>query len=102
MENYKYLITTALPYANGPIHLGHLLEQIQANIFVRYLKMSNIKTLYICGADSHGSPIELNAKKQNKSPEILSKIWQKEHKQSLALFNIKFDGDYLRTNIKKQ
>ena len=61
--NNNYLVTLALPYANGPIHLGHLLEQIQANIFVRFLRMINQDVLYICGADSHGTAIEINARK---------------------------------------
>ena len=96
----KYLITPALPYANGPIHLGHLIEQVQVNIFVRYLRMANKKVLYICGVDSHGTPIELNAKKFKISPFDFVKIWQESHCKSFNAFGINFDGKYFSTNIK--
>ncbi|MBT6491183.1 MAG: class I tRNA ligase family protein, partial [Deltaproteobacteria bacterium] len=57
----KYLVTPALPYANGAIHLGHLVEHVQVNVFVRALRMAGEDVLYVCGSDCHGTPIELNA-----------------------------------------
>ena len=74
----KYLVTPALPYANGPIHLGHMVEHIQVNIFVRALRMAHKDVLYVCGADSHGTPIEMNARKNNMSPEKFAQEWQKK------------------------
>lgn len=71
----KYLVTPALPYANGPIHLGHLVEHIQVNIFVRALRMAKKDVLYVCGADSHGTPIEMSAMKAGVSPEQFVKKW---------------------------
>src|SRR3989344_4341986 len=65
----KVLITAALPYANGPIHIGHLLEYIQADIYSRFLKLSGKDALYICASDMHGTPIEINAQKAGLPPE---------------------------------
>ena len=60
----RYLVTPALPYANGPIHIGHLVEHVQVDVFVRALKMAGEDVLFVCGADAHGTPIELNAAKR--------------------------------------
>lgn len=94
----KYLITPALPYANGPIHLGHLVEHIQVNIFVRALRMANKDVLYICGADSHGTPIEMNAQKASMSPADFAAHWQEHQAKSFARFHIEFDGGYGSTH----
>ncbi|MBI3034282.1 class I tRNA ligase family protein, partial [Candidatus Woesearchaeota archaeon] len=67
----KVLITAALPYANGPIHLGHLVEYIQADIYVRFLRLSGHQVLFVCADDTHGTPIEINASKQGIKPEQL-------------------------------
>lgn len=99
--NIKYLLTPALPYANGPLHLGHLLEHIQVNIFVRALRMANHQVLYVCGADSHGTPIELNAHKENVNPVDFANRWQQIQEHSLKDFGIEFDGDYGSTNTKE-
>ena len=67
----KKFITSALPYANGPIHIGHLVEYIQADICVRFLKLIGEEVLFICADDAHGAPIEINAAKQGITPEQL-------------------------------
>ena len=97
----RYLVTPALPYANGPIHLGHLMEHIQTNIFVNALKMSGHDVLCVCGADSHGTPIEINATKEGVKPEKFIKKWQKLHEKSFANFGIIYDGGYGTTHSKK-
>ena len=59
MANKKILVTAALPYANGPIHIGHLLEYIQTDVYVRFLKLIGEDAVYICAEDTHGTPIEI-------------------------------------------
>lgn len=93
----KMIITAALPYANGPIHIGHLLEYIQADIYTRFLKLRGKNALYICASDMHGAPIEMNAAKAGKSPETFANEFWKEHQQDFASFLIDFDN-YYRTN----
>lgn len=97
----KYLVTPALPYANGAIHLGHLVEHIQVNIFVRALRMAKEDVLYVCGADCHGTPIELNAAKANKTPEAFVQDWHDSHELSLARFGVEFDGGYGTTHTSE-
>ena len=90
----KTIITAALPYANGPIHIGFLLEAIQADIYARFLKMSGCDALFICASDMHGTPIEVNAKKAGIEPEkFVDKYW-KEHQQDLVSFLISLDNFY--------
>ena len=60
----KFLVTMALPYANGDIHLGHLLEAVQTDIFVRFQRLRGNEAVYVCADDTHGTPIELSALKQ--------------------------------------
>ena len=93
----KTVVTAALPYANGQIHIGHLLEYIQTDIFVRFLKLVGEDALYICASDQHGTPIEINAKKAGLSPEkFVEKFWQ-EHQKDFASFLINFDN-YWKTH----
>ena len=83
-----HLITAALPYANGPIHIGHLLEYIQADIHARFLKLTNHDALYICASDMHGAPIEINASKAGIPPlEFVDKYFQ-EHQSTFESFHI--------------
>ena len=96
----RYLVTTALPYANGPIHLGHLLEQIQADIFVRALRMSGDDVIFICGADSHGTPIEINAHKAKLQPCHYVEQWRFAQEQSLSKYLIQFDNGYGSTHTE--
>lgn len=94
----KYLVTPALPYANGPLHLGHLVEHIQVSIYVRALRMAGEDVLCVCGADSHGTPIEINAQKAGKEPLTYVSEWRALQEQSLKKFGIEFDGGYGSTH----
>ncbi|MBI2176153.1 methionine--tRNA ligase [Candidatus Woesearchaeota archaeon] len=87
----KILVTAGLPYANGPIHLGHLVEYIQADIFVRFLRLSGKDVIYVCGDDTHGTPIELAAAKEKIAPEELIKRYYDEHTADFASFFVNFD-----------
>ncbi|CUX96017.1 Methionine--tRNA ligase [Candidatus Gullanella endobia] len=91
----KMLVTCALPYANGSIHLGHMLEHIQADIWVRYQRMRGHKVYFICADDSHGTPIMLKAQRLGVNPEeMISKI-NLEHQTDFYNFNISYDNYYL-------
>jgi len=90
----KILVTSALPYANGPIHVGHLVEYIQTDIFVRFLKLTGKDAVYICADDTHGTPIEINAKKAGVKPEEFVEKWHKEHQEDFKSFLIEFDSYY--------
>src|SRR3989338_6189460 len=90
----KIVITAALPYANGDIHIGHLLEYIQADISARFLRMIGKDVLYICASDMHGTPVEVNAKKAGKKPQEFANEFWKEHQKDFAAFQIKFDNYY--------
>lgn len=96
----KTVITAALPYANGQIHIGHLLEYAQADIFARFLKLNGKDALYICASDMHGTPIEVNAKKAGVKPEKFAQKFWKEHQKDFASFLIKFDN-YHKTHSKE-
>ena len=98
----KYLVTSALPYANGPIHLGHLVEYIQTDIFVRFLKLMGKKAVYICADDTHGTPIELKAKELNITPEQLVERFHKEHLHDFKKFYINFDSYYTTNSIENK
>ncbi len=96
----KYVVTGALPYANGPIHIGHLLEYVQADIYARFLRSTGKDILYICASDMHGTPIEVNAKKAGVEPEIFVEKYWKEHQEDFASFLIAFDN-YYKTHSKE-
>ena len=66
----KYFVTSALPYANGDLHLGHLVEYIQTDIWVRFNRLIGNEVVYICADDAHGTPIMLKAKELGVTPEI--------------------------------
>ena len=86
----KILVTSALPYANGPIHLGHLVEYIQTDIWVRFQKLSGNEVHYICADDTHGTPIMLKAQDLNISPQELIKKSHQEHLQDFKSFGVDF------------
>lgn len=88
------MVTAALPYANGPIHIGHLLEYVQADIYSRFLRLSGKDVLYICASDMHGTPIEINAAKAGKKPEDFVEHFWKDHQHDFASFGIHFDNYY--------
>lgn len=90
-NNRRLLVTSALPYANGPIHLGHLVEYIQTDIWVRFQKLSGQDCTYVCADDAHGTPIMLRAQNEGITPEaLIGRIWQ-EHTRDFAGFGIGFD-----------
>ena len=91
------LITAALPYANGPLHLGHMVEYIQADIYVRFLRLSGHKPVFVCADDAHGTPIMVAARAKGVTPEELTGKYFEEHKKDFADFNIRFDN-YHTTN----
>lgn len=99
-QSKKILVTCALPYANGPIHIGHLLEHIQADIWVRYHRMIGKTVFFICADDSHGTAIMLKAKLMSTHPEKLIKKVFKQHLRDLLSFNISYDN-YSHTHSKK-
>ncbi len=88
----KILVTSALPYANGPIHLGHLVEYIQTDIWVRFQKMRGHECHYVCADDTHGTPIMLRAEKEGISPEELIARVHGEHYRDFSGFHIQFDN----------
>lgn len=88
----KILVTGALPYANGAIHLGHLVEYIQADIWVRFQKLIGNECTYVCASDAHGTPIMLRARDEGIAPENLVERYRKEHSADFAAFHIEFDN----------
>lgn len=91
-EQRKILITSALPYANGSIHLGHLVEYIQTDIWSRFQKLRGNECYYVCADDAHGTPIMLRARAEGIEPEeLIAKTW-KEHTEDFAGFAIGFDN----------
>jgi methionyl-tRNA synthetase len=91
---HKILITSALPYANGDIHVGHLVEYIQTDIYVRFLRLIGKDVIYICASDAHGAPIEINAAKRGMAPKQLVEEFHKRHVEDFAKFEISFDEFY--------
>ncbi|HEX5338923.1 MAG TPA: methionine--tRNA ligase [Gallionella sp.] len=97
MATRKILVTSALPYANGSIHLGHLVEYIQTDIWVRFQKMRGNTCHYVCADDTHGTPIMLRAEKEGVTPEqLIARVWQ-EHYDDFKAFHVAFDN-YGSTN----
>ena len=98
----KILVTSALPYANGSIHLGHLVEYIQTDIWVRFQKMRGHECHYVCADDAHGTPIMLRAQSEGITPETLIANSQKEHQADFTDFNIHFDNFYTTHSDENQ
>lgn len=88
----KILVTCALPYANGSIHLGHMLEHIQADIWVRYQRMRGHQVYFICADDAHGTPIMLKAQQLSMAPEEMINEMNLEHQTDFAGFGISYDN----------
>ena len=92
MSDRKILVTSALPYANGPIHLGHLVEYIQTDIWVRFQKQRGNLCYYVCADDTHGTPIMLRADREGITPEqLIAQVW-KEHLADFTEFGVAFDN----------
>jgi methionyl-tRNA synthetase len=88
----RYTITSALPYANGPLHIGHLAgAYLPADIFVRYLRLKKKDVVYICGSDEHGAAITIKAKKEGTTPQAIINKYHNQIKDSFAEFGISFD-----------
>ena len=94
MKSRKILVTSALPYANGSIHIGHVLESVITDIWVRYQNINGNVCLYFCADDTHGTPVMLKAKELGIDPEELIKRTREEHIKSYSRFNINFDNFY--------
>jgi methionyl-tRNA synthetase len=90
----RILVTSALPYANGAIHLGHLVEYIQADVWVRFMKMLGHECHFVCADDTHGTPVMLRAQSEGTSPESLIERVHGEHLRDFTGFNIAFDNYY--------
>ncbi|MEQ8798086.1 MAG: methionine--tRNA ligase [Salinisphaeraceae bacterium] len=88
----KILVTSALPYANGAIHLGHLVEYIQTDIWVRFQRLRGHDCVYVCADDAHGTPIMLAARKEGIEPEALIERFAAEHKADFDAFLVSFDN----------
>jgi len=101
MKNFKrYLVTSALPYANGPIHIGHLAGvYIPSDIYTRYLRMKGVDVISICGSDEHGIPITLKARKEGVTPQEIVDRYHSINKKAFEDFGIAFDI-YSRTSNK--
>ena len=101
MKDFKrYMVTSALPYANGPVHIGHLAGvYIPSDIYVRYLRLRGRDVLWVCGSDEHGVPITLKAKKEGKSPQEVVNKYHEIIKKSFKELGISFDI-YHRTSDK--
>jgi methionyl-tRNA synthetase len=101
MKNFKrYLITSALPYANGPIHIGHLAGvYVPSDIYTRYLRMTGADVISVCGSDEHGVPITLKARKEGVTPQEIVNRYHEINKKAFEDFGISFDI-YSRTSNK--
>ena len=97
MSARRLLVTSALPYANGPIHIGHLVEYIQTDIWVRFQKLRGHRCVYVCADDTHGTAIMIRARQEGRSEEDLIAEMQREHERDFAAFDIQFDN-YGSTN----
>src|SRR5271166_5016117 len=80
----RILVTSALPYANGPIHLGYLLEAVQTDVWVRFQKLRGNECWYVCADDTHGTPIMLKAQSEGITAEALISQVNEEHRRDLA------------------
>ena len=94
MNKRKLLVTSALPYANGNIHLGHMVEHIQTDIFVRFQRLVGNTCYYICADDAHGTAIMLSAEKEGLKPEDYIEGIRQDHMADFAGFNISHDTYY--------
>lgn len=101
-ENRQIVVTYALPYANGSLHLGHMLGMIQTDIWVRFMRMQGHDVKFFCGDDAHGTPIMLRAQNEGITPEALIERIHKEHSEDLSDFNIGFDNFYTTHSPENQ
>ena len=83
-QKRKIVVTSALPYANGPIHIGHMVEYTQTDIWVRFQKLQGHECIYVCADDAHGTPIMLSAQKEGITPQELIDRVKIEHEADLS------------------
>ena len=96
----RYLVTSALPYANGPLHVGQIVgAYLPADVFVRYLRAQGHDVVYVCGTDEHGVPITLTAEREGKSPREVVDYWWAHMKETFERFDISFDN-FSRTSTE--
>ena len=93
-KNRKILVTSALPYANSPLHLGHIIENVQTDVWVRYQKLIGNECTYVCADDAHGTPIMLKAEELKITPEELISDVYRDHKRTLEQFHINHENFY--------
>src|SRR5688500_6698408 len=87
----RILVTSALPYANGHIHLGHLVEYIQTDVWVRFQRMQENRVIYLCADDTHGTAIMIRARKEGRSEEAVIGEMSQAHQKDFAGFDVAFD-----------
>src|SRR6201995_817869 len=88
----KILVTSALPYANGHIHLGHLVEYIQTDIWVRFQRMRGRRVIYVCADDTHGTAIMIRARQEGRPEEALIADMREAHLRDFGRFEVNFDN----------
>ncbi len=98
----RILVTSALPYANGPIHLGHLVEYLQTDIWTRFQRLAGHDCLYVCASDAHGTPIMLKAAEQGLPPEVMVENYRREHLRDFSRFHIAFDNYHTTHSAENQ
>jgi methionyl-tRNA synthetase len=96
------LVTSALPYANGPIHLGHMVEHVQTDVYVRFLRSIGDDVTWICAADAHGTPIEVNAGKAGVAPAEFAERHRQEQHATFQRFGIAHDTYYTTHSPENQ
>lgn len=102
MTARSFFITSALPYANGAIHLGHMVEHIQTDIYSRFQRQMGHSVVAVCADDTHGTPIMLRAEKEGVTPEVLiERVWQ-EHSRDFKSFGVDYDLYYTTHSPENQ
>ena len=91
-KSRKILVTSALPYVNGHPHMGHMVEYIQTDIWVRFQKLRGHSCIYVCASDAHGTPIMLKARELGISPEELTETNSREFTSVFEAFGVEFDN----------
>src|SRR5690606_30220005 len=91
-DRRKILVTSALPYANGSLHLGHMVEYVYSDIWARFQKLRGHLCTYVCASDAHGTPIMIRARQENVTPEALIARMAKEQLEDLEAFGVAFDN----------
>ena len=102
MSSQRILVTSALPYANGSIHLGHLVEYIQTDVYVRLRRALGDDVTYVCAADSHGTPIEVNAAKAGMSPKDFVEKYRREQHEDFRQFGVEFSTYYTTDSAENE